>query len=368
MPVVKDLIVGQKKLETPNLFVSYRMGDFPHAGLKFLPWKKIDVDALLINAYDFFNPRYQQMLDKNKKIGDILEFDKIIMMDSGGYYFIEKHKININPLEVLKIECMAKVDIGVVLDHPLHPSAVNPLDRIKNTIKNTEIMFKALHQDGNDNDLTLIPVIHGYDLSSLSYTINSVKNIMKKYNGGSLDYVGIGGLVPLSQKRDNRLVQIIAYVRRILPNSYIHCFSLGSPLMMLIAFFYGADSVDTQGWIKSAAYRAVNLPGLPSVKIRRREKEENPKEFERKFMKLEKHLEYLESNEGFKPIYPLEELIDTPKENRLHNRALHNLYVYVYEAKEARKAISKGYFDDFIRERLSKSKLKKFIDFQNQKR
>jgi len=215
-------------------------------------------------------------------------------------------------------------------------------------------MFKALSK--KHDRFKLLPVIQGYDVRLLDYFIDRLKYIMKKYNGGSFDYIGIGGLVPLSQKCDERIVNVITYIRRKFPDAYIHCFSLGSPLMMLVAFYCGADSVDTQGWIKSAAFRAINLPGMGSVKLRLRDKRERPKLFEENYKKLESHLEYLELNEGFKPLYPLDNLIDTPDERRTHNRALHNLYVYVYEARKAREAIKGGHFEEFLEERFSKSK------------
>ena len=216
-------------------------------------------------------------------------------------------------------------------------------------------MFKALSQ--NRNTFKLLPVIQGYDEELLDYSINRLNDTMKRYNGGSFDCVGIGGLVPLSQRCDERLVSIIAYIRKKLPEAYIHCFSLGSPLMMLLAFYCGADTVDTQGWIKGAAYRAINLPGMGSVKLRLKDKKDNQKLFEKNYKKLLHHLEYLESNEGFKPLYSLDELIDTPNERRLHNRAVHNLYTYIYEARKAREAIKEGYFEEFVEKRFLGSKV-----------
>lgn len=361
MTSIKNLELNSKKIKTPNIFISYRLGDYPHAGLKCLPWKEIDIDALLINAYDFISPRFQSLLNEKKGIGYLLEFHKPIMMDSGGFYFMGKHNLNINPIRILDIESKSKVDMGVILDHPLHPNVCNPIDRIKSTMKNTSIMFKMLQQKENITNFTLLPVIHGYNKSSIDYSIKRLKDIMRKYNGDSLNYVGIGGLSPLSQRSDIRLATIISYIRTKLPETYIHCFSLGSPLMMLIAFLYGADTVDTQGWIKNAIFRAINLPGIGTVKLRLRDKEKDRRIFNKNFRKLEKQLEYLEVNEGFKPLYPFADLVDAPKNNRIHERALHNIYVYVYEARKVRESIKRGYFNEFIQERLSNTKLKKFL-------
>jgi len=355
MITTKNINLNGKRIETPNLFASYRMGDYPSAGLKCLPWNEIKIEALLINSYDFLKPRHRQLLDKDE-ISSFLKFKSPIMMDSGGFYFIEKKHVDINPLEILNLELKAKVDVGVVLDHPIHPKATNHYQRARSTLKNTKIMFEELSKNDHDHFI-LLPVIQGYDVKLLNYFINNLNRIVRRYNGGYFDYVGIGGLVPLSQRCDERIINIISYTRRKLPDAYIHCFSLGSPLMMLIAFYCGADTVDTQGWIKSAAFRAINLPGIGSVKLRLKDKEDNPKLFERNYKKLASHIEYLESNERFKLIYPLDDLIDTPNERRIHNRAMHNLHVYVYETQKAREAIKGGYFEEFLEERFSRSKI-----------
>ena len=355
MTTIKKINLNGKKIETPNLFVSYRLGDYPSAGLKCLPWEEIKIEALLVNSYDFLKPRYRLLLDKHQGV-NFLKFKGCIMMDSGGFYFIEKKHIDIDPLEILDLELKAKVDVGVVLDHPLHPKATNPCQRVENTLKNTRIMFEELSKN-NHNHFILLPVIQGYDIKLLNHFMNRLNYIIKIYNGGYFDYVGIGGLVPLSQRCDERIVKVISYIRKSLPDAYIHCFSLGSPLMMLIAFYCGADTVDTQGWIKSAAFRAINLPGMGSVKLRLKDKRYNPKLFEKNYKKLASHLEYLESNEGFKPIYLLDDLIDTPDERKIHNRSLHNLYVSLYEARKAREAIKGEYFEEFLEERFSRSKM-----------
>ena len=351
---IKNINLNGKKIETPNLFVSYRVGDYPYAGLKCLPWNEIEIEALLVNSYDFLKSKYRQLLGHHGV--NFLKFKGPIMMDSGGFYFIEKKHIDIDPLEILDLELKAKVDIGVVLDHPVHLKATNPYQRAENTLKNTRIMFEELSKNNHDHFI-LLPVIQGYDIKLLNYFMNRLNYIMRRYNGGYFDYVGIGGLVPLSQRRDERIVNVISYIRKNLPDAYIHCFSLGSPLMMLIAFYCGADTVDTQGWIKSAAFRAINLPGMGSVNLRLKDKEDKPELFERNYKKLASHLEYLEANEGFKSPYSLDDLIDAPNERRIHNRAMHNLYVYVYESQKAREAIKGEYFEEFLEERFSRSKI-----------
>lgn len=362
---IKTFKIGGSILEVPNIFISYRMGDYPCSGLKCLPWNEVEIDALLINAYDFLNRKHNRLLDEDISLKDYLNFDRPVMMDSGGFYFSKRDEIDVNPLDILEVQYKSNVDISVVLDHPINPKLNSPLKRMNMTLKNTEVMFEALNQNDFDNQINLIPVIHGYDIQSLNYFVDNLEKLGEKFNI-ELDAVGIGSLAPLSQRSDIRLSTIISYVRERFPSSHLHCFSLGSSLMMLVAFMNGADTVDTQGWIINAVYRSINMPGIGAIKLRLKDKEENEKLFNRNFNKLSEHLDYLEENESFKPLYPLEDLIDLPNESRLHNRALHNLYVYVYEAKMVREALKKDFFDEFILERFSRNKrLTKFIEINS---
>ncbi len=361
MTVPKTLVLGDRKLETPAVIPSYRMGDFPGAGLRCLPWKMIHLDAILINAYDFFEPRYRNLLQKENGLRKSLDFQNPIFMDSGGYYFIEKHDVPIDPLEVLEIERRSGVDLGAVLDHPLHPSARNQKARIRETLRNASLMFRA-SEAWSESRLRLVPVIQGYDVPTIDHTIQCLRRIMREHNGGRLDCVGIGGLAPLSQRRDIRLAHIISHVRKQLPDSHIHCFSMGSPLSMLVAFNYGADTVDSQAWIKNAAFRTVTLPGKGGINLRIRDKTINPAKFNRDYRRLEKEFENLQATESFKPPFPLESLLDTPTENRVHNRALHNLYVFVYEANRVREEARTDSLQRFVRERLAGTSFVKFLD------
>src|SRR5688500_15582326 len=96
---------GEHHLLSPTLFASYRMGDFPVAGLKFHPWTITETEALLINAYDFMRPKYQPVINNGWQPGRDLDFrDKPILVDSGAYYFVKKPTVSVSPTEILRIQ------------------------------------------------------------------------------------------------------------------------------------------------------------------------------------------------------------------------------------------------------------------------
>jgi len=60
--------IGVLNIETPALFASYRIGDFPRAGLLYHPWKVTGTEAVLVNAFDLLaNKKRKRLRQKLKK-------------------------------------------------------------------------------------------------------------------------------------------------------------------------------------------------------------------------------------------------------------------------------------------------------------
>jgi len=367
-----------KTLRTPNLFASYRLGDVTSAGVKFFPWEMTHTQAVLVNAYDLIeNPKcsgYRNRLLKEKKtIREHITFDGPLMIDSGAYYFLRSGHVHISPSRVLKVEQESGADLGVVLDHPFPPKATDKQARINRTLSNTKKMFVALNTV-DDSSFDLLPVVHGHDANTIKKTIYRLEKIAEKHNGGNLDKVGIGSLAPLAQNGNKELaVQVLTAVRRLLPNSYLHCFSMGSSLLMLLAFYCGADTVDSQTWIMSAAFKFVQLPGHHIVRLATRERAANPYQYRKRLAEMKQLIFKLYDEEGFfLKDWETGEILNSPNEDdldqyianmtdrkrhrHLHNRACHNLWVFNFEAERARAEIQKGRFEEFVDSRLKGTK------------
>ncbi|MBI4671806.1 MAG: hypothetical protein HY741_09090 [Chloroflexi bacterium] len=376
--MIKSLQLGEHSLQTPNLFASYRLGDVTSAGVKFFPWKITNTQAVLVNAYDLIeNPKcsgYRNRLAKeNKTIREHIEFNGPLMIDSGAYYFLRSGHVHISPTRVLQVEQASGADLGVVLDHPFPPKATDKQARINRTLDNTRKMFAAF--DSNDATLfDLLPVVHGHDPKTIQKTIDRLEKIAEKHNGGRFDKVGIGSLAPLAQNGNKELaVQVLTEVRRQLPDVYLHCFSMGSSLLMLLAFYCGADTVDSQTWIMSAAFKFVQLPGHHIIRLATRERAANPYQYQKRLSKMKELIFRLYDEEDFfVKDWETGEILDNPNEDdldqyiatmtdrkghrHLHNRACHNLWVFNFEAKRARAEIEKGRFEEFVDSRLKNTK------------
>ena len=368
-------IFSRAPLQTPNLFASYRIGDYPHAGLLHPPWEMTGTQAVLVNAFDLLaNYRTRRFTSDIREAEDTLReyihFDGPLMLDSGGFNFQKQDEISIASLDVLDIGIEFAVDVSVVLDHPFLPTSTpeERKDRWENTVTNTKEMFEKLKDRDLPDYFQLMPVLHGHDPETLKQSLARIVKIW----GKNPPIVGIGSLAPLALNGSKRtVIEIISTVRQLLPTSHIHCFSLGSALLMLFAFYCGADTVDSQSWIISAAFKNVQLPGFPWTRFSSRESDKDPDKYEEKRNAFADRLLELIDQEGFAvkdwdeekdweicnkddALSYLDYLEHKDGEQHIHRRACHNLYTFNFEAKRVREEKKKGIraLETFIKERM----------------
>ena len=382
--------IGVLDIKTPALFASYRIGDFPRAGLHYHPWNITRTQAVLVNAFDLLANKQTRTVSakiqkEQCKLHEFVDFNGPLMLDSGAFNFQKQNDINIDPLEVLATGIKFGADISVVLDHPFLPtsSSWKKSKRWKNTLENTQKMFDKLNSENSNipDNFHLMPVIHGHNPRGLKQRINKITNIY----GTDLPIVGIGSLAPLARNGSKRtVIDIICKVRKLLPNSHIHCFSMGSALLMLFAFYCGADTVDSQSWMLSAAFKNVQLPGFHWTRFSQREKKKDPVKYEQNRRAFANHLLYLINKEEFivkdwdkkrgkvQPICNesdalayLDYLEDQDGENHIHRRACHNLYAFNFEANQMRRKQKKGVgsVETFIESRMKSTIYKRTFEY-----
>lgn len=382
-------------IKTPALFASYRIGDFPRAGLHFHPWNITRTQAVLVNAFDLLANKQTRIAsakiqEKQCRLHEFVEFNGPLMLDSGAFNFQKQNDINIDPLEVLATGIKLGADISVVLDHPFPPKSDDEekIKRWENTVDNTLKMFNKLNSWNGTipNGFQLMPVLHGHDTEALNRSLDDIVKIC----GQDLPIVGIGSLEPLARNGNKQIaIDIICKVRELLPESHIHCFSMGSALLMLFAFYCGADTVDSQSWMLSAAFKHVQLPGFSWTRLSPREKEKDPKKYEQTQCRFAKHLLKLKTEENFsvknwvkgnpwkidneqEALSYLDYLEDTEgkkRENHIHRRACHNLYAFNFEAnrmrQEKKKEMKNGIssLETFIESRMKSTVYKKTFEY-----
>lgn len=380
----KTIRFGKRTLSRPTLFASYRLGDYPTSGLKCLPWDVTRTEALLINAYDLLRPKYRSLLsDVWLPCEALRSGTRPVMVDSGAYYFVKHNKIDVNPEEILAVQQRSRADVAVALDHPFPPSATDKAKRIDTTIKNTEIALRCLSTQ--DNPVDFLPVLHGHTRQSIRGCIKRIEGLYEKYSLGEITRVGIGSVAPLAQGGNSKLaVDVIHSVRTQLPDCHVHCFSMGSALLMLLAFYCGADTVDSQTWIVSAGFKYAQLPGHHVMRMGAREYKSEEK-FAYARRQFSSRLRRLVDEEGFYgrdwitgETLALDSdadcdeyvtsLIDVVSNENVHNRACHNLWVYNFEVQKARDAIEADRFDSFVSSRLADTKYVGALEYARSKK
>lgn len=370
----RTISVGPHSLKVPLFFASYRLSDYPTSGLKCLPWKLTKTEAVLINAYDFTSRKHKAWLNNGWCLDGYLKLGKHpVLIDSGAYYFLKDNAVGVSPADVLQIQLKSQAHVGVVLDHPFPPEAKDKAKRINTTIANTETMVRALSR--TNTSLGMMAAIHGHTRRDVTKCIQRLRRLEDKYDFPVLDHVGIGSLAPLAQRgRAQTAIEIIHHVRKELPKSQIHCFSMGSALLMLMAFYAGADSVDSQSWIISAGFKLAQLPGHYVVRMGMREYR-SPQHFSGAMRRFGNRMQLLADQEGFRVKNwatgaridldragerrdYVNSLVDLITNEHVHNRACHNLWVYNSEVRSYRNAQRRGTLDDFISNRLRGTRYK----------
>lgn len=346
---------------------SYRIGDFPHAGLKLLPWKVAPCDGVLINAYDFLmngrTVRYaRKLLDNSAPLASLMLPNELIL-DSGAYYFIRSKSADINPSQIVELAIRLGVPYVVTLDHPFPPG--QPSEEVSRRIKTTADNTAKMSMDLSERSMprpSLIPALHGHDMTTLMESLESQPEILNP----DTTRVGVGSLAMLAQKGAMReAAEAMIHARKILDGKHMHVFSVGSPLVMHFAFLCGADSVDSQSWMMSAAFKQAHLPGLAQLRLSIRERDGNADKYDARRRRFEEQLLKLQHEEQFevkdwesgkcihlrdiKDATAYTDLLeDGPRGNRVHWRACHNLAVGTFEARRITHEIEKGTVAEFL--------------------
>jgi tRNA-guanine family transglycosylase len=331
------------KIETPFFWLGQTIKGVPR------PWKHFKVDGLMVNAYEILQNPLINKLVRNENIHSFLKYDGLVVMDSGGFQFIKRKMLDVDPREILNLYVQSKPNYGVILDHPIGPNLTKKDVRRRQliTLRNTKLMLK-LHTHHNPR---LIPVVHGYDSNSTVWFIKKLQGL------GDFDFVGVGSLVPFIYNMKGvfdteRAIEIISCVRKMLPQNKIHVFGVGSTFTMHLMFYAGADSVDSSAWRMKAAFGAIQLPGIGDRHVSNRKRHKKyptlSKEEKRMLDKCKCPACRNYSIEGLRNSFKL--------------RAIHNAWVYQKECERARRLIKSGEYEAYVRAMIGRTRFSKFLD------
>jgi 7-cyano-7-deazaguanine tRNA-ribosyltransferase len=312
------LTVGKKTIKTPALLPVIN----PH--LQLVTPKEIQsmgVEALITNAYVFSQSRQFRERALDEGLHKVLDFDGVIMTDSGSFQLSVYGQVSITNTETLFFQRDIGSDIWVPLDIPTSPDA----DR---QTAEQELAI-TMHRLAEARE------VFGKDAPLAGPVQGGIFNDLRERAGRQVTDLGfpfcpIGAVVPLMESyRYQDLVSVVMAVKRTLtPSACVHLFGAGHPSMFALATAMGCDLFDSAAYALSAKEgRYLTTHG--SFKI--------------------DELADLPCACNVCRTHTAEELRIAPDRERL--LALHNLYVTLAEISRIRQAIFDGTLWELVDER-----------------
>ena len=312
------LTIGKKTVKTPALLPVIN----PHLQL-VTPEElsKMGIEALITNAYIFSQSKQYRERVLSEGLHKVLDFDGVIMTDSGSFQLSVYGQVSISNTETLSFQRDIGSDIWVPLDIPTSPAS----DR-ETTERELAITMERLAEAKSvfGNDAPIAGPVQGGIFPDLR------ERAGREVSDLGFSFCPIGAVVPLMESyRYRDLVTVVMAAKRTLsPSACIHLFGAGHPSMFALATAMGCDLFD------SAAYALYAKDG--------------------RYMTTHGSYRIHELNElpcacGVCRSHTAEELRKAPDRERL--LALHNLHVTVAEISRIRQAIVDGTLWELVDER-----------------
>lgn len=276
-------------------------------------------EAVITNAYIVkrnFNESAIKM-----GIHKLLNFNGVIMTDSGAYQILTYGNIEITPEEVIEYQEEIDSDIATILDIPTGWKVSK--DYAKYTVEETIRRAEKLPKLKKRDDILWVGPIQGgryLDLIALS---------AKKMGSLPFQIHALGSPTPvMEQYLFHILVDMILTAKMNLPpDRPFHLFGAGHPFMFSLAVALGCDLFD------SAAY---------SIYAR-----DNRYMTEYGTIRLSR-LEYLPCSCPVCSKRTVKDLMDMPIDERIAELSRHNLYMCLSEVRRIKQAIVEGRLWEYV--------------------
>jgi 7-cyano-7-deazaguanine tRNA-ribosyltransferase len=306
---IGTLYTRSGQVETPYLMpvVNPIKNTIPPAELK----ERFGLNMIITNSYLILKHYGKGKADVHK----LINFDGIIMTDSGAYQLLIYGGVDTNPEEIVRFQEAIGSDIGVILDIPTggHATREDAELTVRKTIERARQSIKYR------NDPTMLwagPVQGGRYLDLVKRSARSM---------GVLDFQThpLGSPTQIMEEYDySTLVDMIVTAKMNLPPERpLHLFGAGHPMMFALAVALGCDLFD------SAAYALFAKDGRYMTSTRT--------------IRLE-DLSELPCRCPVCMGHDLQGLLELPRAEREGLLARHNLYVTVEEIRTIKQSIREG--------------------------
>ncbi len=196
--------------------------------------------ALITNAY-IINKKHKEAASENG-LHNFLNFNGVIMTDSGGYQLLIYKGVDTTPKEIVRFQEEIDTDIATILDIPTGWGVTKKYARhtINETIKRAKKLAKMKTRD----DLAWVgPVQGGQYLDLVARSAREMGKLPFQVHA-------LGSPTPVMEqyKFDTLVDMIVTAKMNLPPNRPLHLFGAGHPFMFALVVALGCDFFD------SAAY------------------------------------------------------------------------------------------------------------------
>lgn len=197
-------------------------------------------EALITNAY-IVKKHFADKV-KHKEIHKLLDFDGILMTDSGAYQILVYGDVEVSPEEIVSYQEGINTDIATILDVPTGWKVSR--EHAEQTVKETLVRAKDLSKIKARSDIAWVGPIQGGNY--LDLLAKSARETGKL----PFEIHALGSPTPVMEEYlFSTLVDMILTAKNNLPlERPLHLFGAGHPLMFSLAVALGCDLFD------SAAY------------------------------------------------------------------------------------------------------------------
>jgi 7-cyano-7-deazaguanine tRNA-ribosyltransferase len=293
---------------------------------------RLGFEAVITNAYTTL--KYYGDHARSRGIHGILNYDGIVMTDSGGYQILEYGTIEAEPHIISQFELDIGSDIAVPLDKPTGYKL--EYGKAKQYVEETLTNAKnALKTGGRIFSKGEFKQVYNYSEDIVwAGPVQGAEHLdLVIYSARSLDQMGfpllaIGSPVEVMEAYDfSTLAQMVATVRRTSPTKPIHLFGAGHPITIPLAISLGCDMFDSASYMLYAKNdRYMHSNG--TAKLR--------------------DLSYLPCKCPVCCQYTVKELQGMKKLDRTQQLAKHNLFALKAEVDTVRQAIIDGRLWEYV--------------------
>ncbi|MCK4474433.1 tRNA guanosine(15) transglycosylase TgtA [Candidatus Bathyarchaeota archaeon] len=298
-------------VETPLLFpvINPAVQPVPPRRIR----EEFGFDALITNAY-ILKKRFQNQ-PAEKGLHRFLDFNGVIMTDSGAYQILVYGDIETTPKEIVEYQEQIDTDIATMLDYPTgwKVSRKHAEKTVNTTVERAKELFKTKTRD---DILWVGPVQGGQYLDLVAKSATEMRKLPFQIHAlGSPTAV-------MEQYRFDVLVDMIMAAKMNLPvERPLHVFGAGHPFMFVLAVALGCDLFDSAAYaIYARENRYMTEYGTSRLK----------------------ELEYFPCTCPRCSKTTPKEVLEMPKEDREAFLAEHNLYACLSELRRIKQAIKNG--------------------------